>query len=165
MILPWIYFHISTHRDYTCQTGVDDGFIIKASADTGVADWIVHYPQSNQDAEMVAVDFDTSTNVFGAGYSCTKADDADFKICDGIVAMFASSDGALMWEKRFTDLSALFTIKYDNEQGGGLTSREPRRTVDLRMDIKRITHFVTMTTALSSCVYHLLMAKCNGHVL
>ena len=67
---------------------------------------------------MVAVDFDTSTNVFGAGYSCTKADDADFKICDGIVAMFASSDGALMWEKRFTDLSALFTIKYDNEQGG-----------------------------------------------
>lgn len=120
MILPWIYFHISTHRDYTCQTGVDDGFIIKASADTGVADWIVHYPQSNQDAEMVAVDFDTSTNVFGAGYSCTKADDADFKICDGIVAMFAASDGALMWEKRFTDLSALFTIKYDNEQGGGL---------------------------------------------
>ena len=51
MILPWIYFHISAHRDYTCQTGVDDGFIIKASADTGVADWIVHYPQSNQDTD------------------------------------------------------------------------------------------------------------------
>lgn len=69
---------------------------------------------------MVAVDFDTSMNVFGAGYSCTKLDGAEFKICNGVVAMFASSDGALMWEKTFPDIGALFAIKYDNEQGGGL---------------------------------------------
>jgi hypothetical protein len=81
---------------------------------------MVHYPQSNADAEIVSVDFDTSNNVYGVGYSCSKAVDAEFKVCDGIVAMFASSDGELMWEKSFPGVGALFEVKYDSEQSGGL---------------------------------------------
>ena len=50
--------------------GVDDGFVIKASATTGKAEWIKHYPESNRDAQVVGVDVDASGNVFGSGYSC-----------------------------------------------------------------------------------------------
>jgi hypothetical protein len=42
------------------HTGVDDGFVIKASASTGKADWIKHYPQSNSDAQVVGVDVDAA---------------------------------------------------------------------------------------------------------
>ena len=52
------------------HTGVDDGFVIKASATTGQAEWIKHYPESNRDAQVVGVDLDASGNVFGSGYSC-----------------------------------------------------------------------------------------------
>ena len=52
------------------HTGVDDGFVIKASATTGQAEWIKHYPESNRDAQVVGVDVDASGNVFGSGYSC-----------------------------------------------------------------------------------------------
>ena len=52
------------------HTGVDDGFVIKASATTGKAEWIKHYPESNRDAQVVGVDVDASGNVFGSGYSC-----------------------------------------------------------------------------------------------
>lgn len=112
-------FHPNNKASHA-ETGVDDGFIIKANADTGIADWIVHYPRSNADAEIVGVDFDTSNNVYGAGYSCSKAEDAEFKTCDGVVVMFASSDGELMWEKTFPDVGAFFEVKYDSEQFGGL---------------------------------------------
>ena len=53
------------------HTGVDDGFVIKASATTGQAKWIKHYPESNRDAQVVGVDVDASGNVFGSGYSCS----------------------------------------------------------------------------------------------
>ena len=54
------------------HTGVDDGFVIKASATTGQAEWIKHYPESNRDAQVVGVDVDASGNVFGSGYSCSS---------------------------------------------------------------------------------------------
>jgi hypothetical protein len=54
------------------HTGVDDGFVIKASATTGKAEWIKHYPESNRDAQVVGVDVDASGNVFGSGYSCSR---------------------------------------------------------------------------------------------
>ena len=54
------------------HTGVDDGFVIKASATTGKAAWIKHYPESNRDAQVVGVDVDASGNVFGSGYSCSS---------------------------------------------------------------------------------------------
>mmetsp|Transcript_28628 Transcript_28628/g.42324 ORF Transcript_28628/g.42324 Transcript_28628/m.42324 type:complete len:626 (-) Transcript_28628:52-1929(-) len=78
---------------------------------------MVHYPQSNQDAEIVSLDFDASNNVFGAGYSCSKGVEDEFKVCDGVIAMFASSDGEQMWEKVFPDMGAFFEIKFDHHQG------------------------------------------------
>ena len=51
---------------------MDDGFVIKASATTGKAAWIKHYPESNRDAQVVGVDVDASGNVFGSGYSCSS---------------------------------------------------------------------------------------------
>jgi len=106
-------FH-PNNRNSHALSGVDDGYIIKASAITGLTDWIVHWPKSNQDAEILAVDFDSSMNVFAAGYSCNQAEDAEFKTCDAVVGMFSSDDGALIWEKTFPDLGALFTIKWDS---------------------------------------------------
>ena len=58
------------------HTGVDDGFVIKASATTGKAEWIKHYPQSDRDAQVVGVDVDASGNVFGSGYSCSSTGEA-----------------------------------------------------------------------------------------
>ena len=58
------------------HTGVDDGFVIKASAATGKAAWIKHYPQSDRDAQVVGVDMDASGNVFGSGYSCSSTVEA-----------------------------------------------------------------------------------------
>jgi len=108
-------FH-PNNRNSHAESGVDDGFIIKASAETGVADWMVHYPQSNQDAEILSVVFDASKNVYAAGYSCSKEEGAELKVCDGVVAMFSSSDGELLWEKIFTDVGAVLAIKYDTEK-------------------------------------------------
>ena len=58
------------------HTGVDDGFVIKASATTGKAEWIKHYPQSDRDAQVVGVDVDANGNVFGSGYSCSSTGEA-----------------------------------------------------------------------------------------
>ena len=62
------------------HTGVDDGFVIKASASTGKADWIKHYPQSNSDAQVVGVDIDSAGNVYGSGYSCETAGADDLRV-------------------------------------------------------------------------------------
>ena len=95
------------------HTGVDDGFVIKASATTGQAEWITHYPQTNRDAQVVGVDMDAAGNVFGSGYACSLAADATEKVCNGFVAKFAAADGSLEWEQTFTDLGGAFWIKYD----------------------------------------------------
>jgi len=107
-------FHPNT-KDVSGDSGVDDGFVIKASASTGKADWIVRYPESNKDAQMVTVDIDTSGNVFGAGYKCAQAEGADAKVCDGIIAMFSENDGAVVWEKILPQLGTAFRMKYDAE--------------------------------------------------
>jgi len=110
-------FHPNSKSGHA-DTGVDDGFVIKANSNTGIADWVAHYPKSNRDSQMVSVDFDESTNVFGGGYSCSKDEGAEWKICDGVVALFSSIDGSILWEKTFSDLGAIFDIKYDREDGG-----------------------------------------------
>lgn len=113
-------FHPNT-KDVSGHSGVDDGFVIKASASTGIADWIVRYPESNKDAQIVDVNIDDSNgNVFGAGYRCTQADDdgADAKkVCDGIVAMLSGTNGAVIWEKVLPGLGAAFRMKHDSEDG------------------------------------------------
>ena len=95
------------------HTGVDDGFVIKASASTGKADWIKHYPQSNSDAQVVGVDVDAAGNVYGSGYSCETAGDDAAKVCTGFIAKFAASDGALVWESKFDEIGATLWLKYD----------------------------------------------------
>ena len=79
--LPWVP-HLGELPDPNDQfhaagggsqhTGVDDGFVIKASAMTGQAEWIVHYPKTNRDAQVVGVDVDVNGNVFGSGYACSS---------------------------------------------------------------------------------------------
>ena len=95
------------------HTGVDDGFVIKASASTGKADWIKHYPQSNSDAQVVGVDVDAAGNVYGSGYSCETTGDDAAKVCTGFIAKFAASDGALVWESKFDEIGATLWLKYD----------------------------------------------------
>ena len=100
-------------RDASAHTGVDDGFVIKADASTGKAHWIVHYPQSNSDAQIVGVDVDASGNVYGSGYECAVAAGETAKMCHGIVAKFAAADGAVAWERKFSDLGAALWLKHD----------------------------------------------------
>lgn len=107
-------FHPNT-KDTSKHTGVDDGFVIKARVATGEADWIVRYPESNKDAQIVDVNVDESGNVFGAGYKCTLAEGADLKVCDGVIAMFASTDGTVVWETILPQLGAAFRTKHDAE--------------------------------------------------
>jgi len=102
-------------KDNAGHTGVDDGFVIKARASDGKADWIVRYPESNKDSQVVAVDIDVNGNVFGSGYKCSQADGAEEKVCDGIVAKMNSTDGSIMWEKTLPELGAAFYLKYDSE--------------------------------------------------
>jgi len=106
-------YHPNT-RDSAGETGEDDGFIIKANGDTGVASWIVHYPQSNKDAEIVSIDMDKAGDVYAAGYTCSQqANSNGLKVCDGIVAKFSGADGMLIWEKKYIDLGGVIEIVYD----------------------------------------------------
>eukprot|EP00592_Proboscia_alata_P018672 CAMPEP_0194409506 /NCGR_PEP_ID=MMETSP0176-20130528/7392_1 /TAXON_ID=216777 /ORGANISM="Proboscia alata, Strain PI-D3" /LENGTH=453 /DNA_ID=CAMNT_0039210173 /DNA_START=39 /DNA_END=1396 /DNA_ORIENTATION=+ len=105
-------FHPNT-KDASGDSGVDDGFVIIASAETGVADWIVHYPKSDKDAQIIDVDIDANGNVIGAGYSCMLDSVTDVKICEGVVALFAGADGELLWEKKLPQLGAVLRISYD----------------------------------------------------
>jgi len=88
-------FH-PNQKDAMAHTGNDDGFVIKSNSEIGVVEWMVHYPS----------------------YQCTIAEGAETKVCDAIVAMFASEDGSIVWEKSFPELGALFFIKHDREDGG-----------------------------------------------
>jgi len=102
-------------KDNAGHTGVDDGFVIKARSSDGKADWIVRYPESNKDSQVVSVDIDGDGNIFGSGYKCTQADGAEEKVCDGIVAKMDSTNGSVIWEKTFPELGAAFFLKYDSE--------------------------------------------------
>jgi len=98
------------------KNGFDDGFVIKANADNGDADWIVRHPVSNKDAQTVGVDLDNKGNVYGAGYKCNSAnlDDSTVPtICDGFVAKFNKEDGSIDWEVEFDDLAAAMWLVYD----------------------------------------------------
>jgi len=106
-------FHPNS-KDSSGETGSDDGFVIKANTETGKASWMLHYPISNKDSQIIGVDMDAEGNVYGAGYKCTQeVNTTDPKVCDGLIAKFASADGKVIWEKTFTDLGAVFWIKYD----------------------------------------------------
>jgi len=102
-------------KDGAGETGSDDGFVIKADAETGKAEWIVHYPISNKDAQIVGVDMDTDGNVYGSGYKCSTegGDSIAPKVCDGIIVKFDATDGSVMWETVLSDHGAAFWIKYD----------------------------------------------------
>jgi len=93
------------------ETGTDDGFVIKASSKTGKAKWMVHYPISNKDSQIIGVDMDSAGNVYGSGYKCVQ--ETGPKVCDGVIAKFAAANGKIIWEKTFPDLGAAFWIKYD----------------------------------------------------
>jgi hypothetical protein len=109
-------FHPNT-KDVSGHSGVDDGFVIRADANTGMADWIVRYPESNKDAQIIDVDISDSeemgSNVLVAGYRCAQEDGADSKTCDGIVAMLSGVDGSVLWEQVLTQVAAVLRIKYD----------------------------------------------------
>jgi len=94
------------------KNGQDDGFVISADADTGDANWIVAYPTSTKDSQTVGVDLDSDGNIYGAGYACNESGDGSV-VCDGFVAKFSAADGAVMWEKKYTDLGAAMWIVYD----------------------------------------------------
>uniref|UniRef100_A0A7S3QBX1 Uncharacterized protein n=1 Tax=Chaetoceros debilis TaxID=122233 RepID=A0A7S3QBX1_9STRA len=96
------------------KNGFDDGFVISADAETGKAKWIIAHPKSNKDAETVGIDVDADGNIYGAGYSCNLVDGSDDAVCNGFVAKFAASDGAIVWEKIFTDLGAAMWLVYDD---------------------------------------------------
>merc|ERR1711957_942659 len=98
-------FH-PNQKDASAHTGNDDGFVIKARASDGKADWIVRYPASNKDSQIIGVDFDGSGNVFGSGYKCSQGMDADAKVCEGIVAKMKNTDGSIEWETPLPDLGA-----------------------------------------------------------
>ena len=95
------------------KNGFDDGFVLSADADTGDARWMVAYPKSNKDAQTVGVDIDADGNIYGAGYSCYKSDEAEPVVCDGFVAKFAANDGKILWERAFEDLGAAMWIAHD----------------------------------------------------
>jgi len=108
-------FHPNT-KDVSGDSGVDDGFVILADATTGIADWIVRYPESNKDSQVIDVAIETeASNILAAGYRCYQDDGAEFKTCDGIVAMLSSSDGSVMWESVLPQLGAVVRLKYDPE--------------------------------------------------
>ena len=107
-------FH-PNNRDASGHTGVDDGFVIKASAETGKAKWVSHYPQSNRDSSVVAVDLDEEGNVYGAGHKCMLLDGAEAKVCEGTIIKFDKDDGTIIWEKVFPDLGSALRITYDSE--------------------------------------------------
>jgi len=107
-------FHPNS-KDKAGHTGVDDGFVIKARADDGKADWIIRYPESNRDAMIVAVDMDAGGNIFGSGYKCTLAADAEAKVCNGLVSKMKSADGEVEWETMLPELGAAFHLRYDAE--------------------------------------------------
>jgi len=94
------------------KNGQDDGFVISADAETGEANWIIPYPTSTKDAQTVGVDLDSDGNIYGSGYSCNE-DSEGAVSCDGFVAMFAAANGAVVWEKKYTDLGAAMWIVYD----------------------------------------------------
>jgi hypothetical protein len=102
------------------QNGYDDGFVISADGETGDANWMIAYPLSNRDSQTVGVDVDGDGNIYGAGYSCnsidgSRTDGDETVICDGFVAKFAAKDGAILWEKTFSDLGAAMWIVYDED--------------------------------------------------
>ena len=111
---PEDQFH-PNQRDAAAETGTDDEFVIKANADTGKAEWIMAYPVSNKDSQIISVDMDTDGNTYGAGYTCSVAssDSTDPKVCDGVVTKFNAADGQILWEKQMPDLGAAFWITYD----------------------------------------------------
>merc|ERR1712176_132889 len=86
----------------------------------GYANWMIAYPLSNRDAQTVGVDVDRDGNIYGAGYSCnhidaSRTDGEETVVCDGFVTKFAAEDGAIVWEKQFSDLGAAMWIVYDKE--------------------------------------------------
>jgi len=107
-------FHPNT-KDVSGHSGVDDGFVIKASATDGVADWIVRYPESNKDAQIIDVDIDNDGNVYGAGYRCAQAEGTESKVCDGVIAQFSKTDGAILWQTILPQLGAAIRMKFDAE--------------------------------------------------
>jgi len=113
-------FHPNS-KDGAGETGEDDGFVIKANASTGLVDWLVHYPKSNKDSQIIGVDVDDDGNIYGSGYKCSMSEGASAKECVGIVAKFASSDGSIVWERTFADsLQAALWIKIDNDDDKAL---------------------------------------------
>jgi len=110
-------FHPNS-KDGAGESGADDGFVIKADVATGKVEWIIHYPISNKDAQIIGVDLDDDGNVYGSGYKCSTtttqgSNSTDPKVCDGIVAKFDAVDGSILWETVLSDHGAAFWIKYD----------------------------------------------------
>merc|ERR1712176_1125529 len=100
--------------------GYDDGFVISADGETGDANWMIAYPLSNRDSQTVGVDVDGDGNIYGAGYSCnsidgSRTDEDATVVCNGFVAKFAAEDGAILWEKQFSELGASMWIVYDKD--------------------------------------------------
>merc|ERR1712176_351186 len=100
--------------------GYDDGFVISADGETGDANWMIAYPLSNRDSQTVGVDVDGNGNIYGAGYSCnaidaSRTDGEETVVCNGFVAKFAAEDGAILWEKQFSELGAAMWIVYDKD--------------------------------------------------
>lgn len=62
-------------KDAHGDLGVENGFVIKASAENGEADWMVHYPKSDKDTQICCIKF-AITIVWtnwrnAAGWICT----------------------------------------------------------------------------------------------
>jgi len=110
-------FH-PNQKDSAAESGSDDGFVIKANAETGKAEWIVNYPVSNKDSQIVGVDIDEDGNVYGSGYKCSQdINSEDPKVCDGVIVKFDTTSGEIVWEKIMSDIGAAFWIKYDASDG------------------------------------------------
>jgi len=123
------------------KNGFDDGFVIKADAETGSAKWLIRYPNATKDAETVGVDVDADGNVYGAGYACNLVSENSTEVvCNGFVAKFAASDGAIVWDKEFTDLGAAMWLVYDETDNSlyvtGTTSYKGNPTADDESDAK-----------------------------
>merc|ERR1712176_34961 len=100
--------------------GYDDGFVISADGESGDANRMIAYPLSNRDSQTVGVDVDGDGNIYGAGYSCnaidaSRTDEDATVVCNGFVAKFAAEDGAILWEKQFSELGASMWIVYDKD--------------------------------------------------
>ena len=123
-------------KDVSGDSGVDDGFVIKASASTGVTDWIVRYPESNKDSQIIDVDIDIDGNVFGAGYKCAQAENEEAKVCDGVIVMLSTTNGSVVWEAVLPQLGAAIRMKFDEEDDSlyvtgtttfsGLVAKDPK---------------------------------------